>query len=271
MTVRPIDPESRRRSVSAAVAPVSVLALLLVLIAMVPMVSAAENNFTQVNNRDIIIKIFNPNENELVIMGDIAKPEYSIVVLGKIISQYSIGSLEITNGKDERTCSVTTDGKKTFSCELPVDRDTAIFSLTVTDIQGNRATKTRNFTPHFGLPPPTIIYAQGSVVDTKVNPVPDVSITFENSTREYNLVQNTITDDNGKYSIRAAYGYHQKITVQKEGYQTIVREKSFEMNRHDINFTLHPQSNQEYGLGFFGPVAALVILAMVASLRKEGL
>ena len=59
--------------------------VLLVLLAMVPMVSAAENNFTQVDNRDIIIKIFNPNENELVIMGDIAKPEYSIVVLGKII------------------------------------------------------------------------------------------------------------------------------------------------------------------------------------------
>jgi hypothetical protein len=210
MTARPIFSESRRRPAYAAVA--LVLALLLVLLAMVPMVSAAENNFTQVDNRDIIIKIFNPNENELVIMGDIAKPEYSIVVLGKIISQYSIGSLQITNGKDERTCSVTTDGKKIFSCELPVDRDTAIFSLTITDIQGNRATKTRNFTPYFGLPPPNIIYAQGVVLDTKGNPVPEVSITFENSTKGYNLVQNTITDDDGKYSIRAAYGYHQKIT-----------------------------------------------------------
>jgi len=272
MTARPLDPESRRRPVYVAVALVSVLALLLVLMAIVPMVSAAENNVTSSDNKDIIIKVSNMEEGEFIIMGDIAMPEYSITIMGKIVSQNGIRTLQITNGIDEKNCSVKNDGKNSFSCDLPVDRDTTYFTLTATDNQGNRAIKTQNFTLYFGFPPPGTIYVTGVVFDTKGNPVPDAVLTFETSTADNrSVLVNTTTDDDGTYSMTRANGFHQKITVQKAGYQTLVQEESFEMYGHDINFTLHPQGNPESGLGFFSPVAALVILAMVASLRKEGL
>ena len=155
MTARPIDPESRRRPVYAAVALVSAIALLLVLMAIVPMVSAAENNITSSDNKDIIIKVSNIAEGDFVLMGDVAMPEYSIEILGKIVSQNGIRTLQITNGIDEKKCSVDNDGKNYFLMYLPVYRNTTNFTLTVTDNQGNRAIKNQNFTPYFGLPPQT--------------------------------------------------------------------------------------------------------------------
>ncbi|MFA5269522.1 MAG: carboxypeptidase-like regulatory domain-containing protein [Methanoregula sp.] len=272
MTARPIDPDSRRRPVHAAIAQISVLVLLLVLMVIVPMVSAAENNITSSDNKDIIIKVSNMAEGDFVLMGDIAMPVYSIEILGKIVSQNGIRTLQITNGIDEKKCSVNNDGKNSFSCDLPVYRNTTNFTLTVTDNQGNRAIKNQNFTPYFGLPPPDIIFVHGVVLDSKGNPVPDAVLTFETNTDDNQLVLvNTTTDDEGKYSMEKTFGFHQKITVQKAGYRTLVQEESFEMYGHDINFTLHPQGNPESGLNFFGPVAALVILAMAASLRKDGL
>jgi hypothetical protein len=272
MTTCPIDHENRRRPLRIAIALVSLFALLLVLMVIVPMVSAAENNVTSIDNKDIIIKVSKPREGAFIIMGDIAMPEYSLTILGKIVSQNGIRSLQITNGVDEKNCSVKNDGKNSFSCDLPVDRDITYFTLTATDNQGNRAIKTQNFTLYFGFPPPGTIYVTGVVLDTKGNPVPDAVLTFETSTEDNRLILvNTTTDDDGTYSMTRANGFHQKITVQKAGYQTLVQEESFEMYGHDVNFTLHPQGNPESGLNFFGPVAALVILASAASLRKDGL
>jgi hypothetical protein len=272
MTARPIFAEGRRRPVYAAIVLVSMLALLLVLMTIVPMVSAAENNFTSVDNKDISIKISKPEEDDFLLMGDVAMREYFIDVQGSIVSQNDIRTLQITNGVDDKKCSVDNDEKITFSCNLPVYRNTSNFTLTVTDIEGHRGIKTRNFIPYFDLPPEGIIFVHGVVLNSNGKPVPDAVLTFENITEaNQHFLINTTTEDDGKYSMKRARGFHQKITIQKAGYQTLVREESFEPYGHDINFTLHPQGNPESGLGFFGPVVALVILAMAASLRKDGL
>jgi len=221
------------------------------------------NNSETCPPRNTLIKIYQPNENEQVILGDIAQPEYFIPVQGKIVSQEKIRSVRISNGMEETSCNITTDGKNIFSCTLTVHRNTSAFTLTVTDSQGNRAEKTRNFTPRFGLPPPGIIFVSGVVVDNHGNPVPDAELTFENNTGDYQFIQNTLSDDDGNYSIRAQFGFNQKITVRKAGFQTITQERSFSSYHRDVNFTLYPQENQKSGLEIFYPVFAIMMIFFI--------
>jgi hypothetical protein len=138
--------------------------------------------------------------------------------------------------------------------------------VTVTDNQGNRAIKTRNFTLIFDNPPPGTIYVNGVVLDTRGNPVPEAVLTFQSDIDNYRLMRNITTNDDGNYSM-TTFGFHQKITVQKSGYQTIIQEESFEPYGHGINFTLHPQSNMDAGLDVLCSVFAIVLMFLVYRLK----
>jgi hypothetical protein len=70
--------------------------------------------------------------------------------------------------------------------------------------------------------------------------------------------------------MKKARGFYQRVTVQKEGYQTLVREARFIPYDNEFNITLKPQGMSVPGFEFVSAISAvLVSLFLVINTRRK--
>ena len=218
-------------------------------------------------NKNIIFNITHPLEDD-VIYYDVV-PAY-LSVDGTIFGSNDIRNITVTYGNESAECGKKHDTYFDVSCNFLINDNIKNITIKVVDSQNHVTSEKRTFSTHAGPPPPGTIYVYGNVVDINGNPVSDAVLTFETETKDKRLVSvNTTTDRNGKYSMKKANGFQQKITVKKAGYQTIVQEVRFEPYGHDIDFTLFPQKSSASGFGFVVAAFAIITTFLITHIRKE--
>jgi hypothetical protein len=228
---------------------------------------SSENSLIPQDNKEIIFNITSPLEDD-VFYYDVV-PAY-LWVRGTISGSNNIRNVNVTYGDESAECGEKHDAYFNVSCNFLINDNSKNITINVVDNQGFITSEQRNFLSFAGPPPPGTIYVKGIVIDTNGNPVRDAVLTFETDRKDYGLISvNTTTDKNGKYSMKKANGFQQKITVQKGGYQTIVQEVSFEPYGHDINFTLYPQKPSASGLNFMTVVYAILIVSLISFIRRD--
>jgi hypothetical protein len=174
-------------------------------------------------------------------------PAY-LSVNGKIYGSNSIRNVTITYGNDTEECGKNSGSYFDVSCKFFINTDIDHITITVVDYQGAVISETRNFTSYAGPPPPSTTWISGQVVDTIGNPVNGAVLIFESAeSQDNNITVNTTTGFNGRFSMKKAFGFHQKITIQKAGYQILVRDVTFKPYDNELNFTLSSQKQSAPG------------------------
>jgi len=232
--------------------------LLLAAMAIVPIVSADEKNIT--------INITSPEEGDVFYVDVV--PAY-IEVHGTIDAPGGIQNVSITNGLTdtygEVVCGSNLGTHFDISCKILI---TDHVMIRVTDESGFVALERRNFTVYGGPPGPGTIWVTGWVIDTNGQTMPNASIIFETIGERYTITATTKTGADGSYKMKKALGYFQKITVQKEGYQTSVSEVRFKPLYNDLNLTLTPQGRPVPGFHFGSVISAILVFSLFVVVRK---
>jgi hypothetical protein len=231
--------------------------LLLATMAIVPRVSADEKSIT--------INITSPEEGDTFYL-DVA-PAF-ITVQGTIDAPHGIRNVSITNGEDFVICGSNYGFHFTVLCDVPCYSTTNHITVTAVDTLGSSASATRNFTRFTGPPGPGTIWVTGWVIDMNGQSIPNASIIFETIGERYTITSTTKTGADGSYKMKKALGYFQKITVQKEGYQTSVSEVRFKPLYNDLNLTLAPQGRPVPGFDFEIGISAILVCLFLVNFRS---
>jgi hypothetical protein len=154
-----------------------------------------------------------------------------------------IQNVTVTHGRNTWECGYDKGKYFLVDCSLEIRGWDDQVVLTVRDSQGTKTSVKRNVF-FYTMPGPGSIWVDGYVLDTSGIPVKDAVLDFQSFYDNRNVSKSTRTDMNGWYSMKRTYGFHQNITVHKEGYETISRGATFEFWGDDrMNFTLarsHP-------------------------------
>jgi hypothetical protein len=238
---------------------VFLIVVLLSVMVIVPIVRADEKN--------ISINITSPEEGD-VIFYDVV-PAY-IEVHGTIDAPGGIRNISITNGLNdsygEVVCGTYLGTHYDISCKILI---TDHVTLTVTDDSGSVASERRNFTSHARPPGPGDIWVTGWVVDREGQPISNASIIFERIEGNAPVRVTTKSGMDGTYSMKKASGINQKITVQKEGYQTLIREEAFRHYNNVLNLTLVPEGAPVPGFNFEAAISAILICSLLIIVRRR--
>jgi hypothetical protein len=210
--------------------------LLLAAMVMIPTVNGEDKN--------ISINITAPEEGDVFYLDVV--PAF-ISVQGTIDAPYGIRNVSITNGGDVVVCGSNYGIHFDISCDVPCYSDTDHITVSVVDLRGNHDSATRNFTRYTGPPPPGTIWVTGWIIDPKGQPVSNASVIFERMNENNPVVVTTKTGSDGMYKMKKAIGFYQRVTVQKEEYQTFVREVRFKEYSNEFNITLTPQGKSVPG------------------------
>ncbi len=237
---------------------VFLIVLLLSAMVIVPMVSADEKNIT--------INITSPEEGDIIYYDVV--PAY-IAVQGTIDASQGIRNVSITNGLND-TYGVVVCGNDLgihydILCKILI---TNHVTIVVTDNSGFVISETRNFTSYAGPPGPGTIWVTGWVIDTNGQTIPNASIIFETIGEINPITATTKSGADGSYKMQKAWGYFQKITVKKEGYQTSVRDVRFKPLYNDLNLTLNPQGRPVPGFGFGIGMSAILVCLFLVNFRR---
>ena len=222
------------------------------------MVSADEKNIT--------LNITSPEEGDIIYYDVV--PAY-IAVQGTIDASQGIRNVSITNGLNdtygEVVCGNNLGIHYDISCKILITNHVTII---VTDNSGFVISETRNFTSYGGPPGPGTIWVTGWVVDSNGQPIPNASITFQTIGENNPITATTKTGTEGSYKMQKAWGYFQKITVQKEGYQTLVTEVRFKPLYNNLNLTLLPQGKPVPGFEFEIALSAILFCLILFNARR---
>jgi hypothetical protein len=238
---------------------VFLIVLFLAATVMVSIVSADEKN--------ISINITSPEEGDMF-YNDV-QPAF-ISVQGTIDAPHGIRNMSIANGLNDKgygevICGSNYGTHFNFSCEIfMTDHVTVI----VTDKSGFVGSERRNFTNYPGPPPPGTIWVTGWVVDIEGRPVSNASIIFETMRENNPVTAITKTDMDGMYKTKKAFGFYQRVTVRKEGYQTFVREVIFKEYGNEFNITLIPEGTSVPGFNFESAVSAILVSLILVANRR---
>ena len=222
--------------------------LLLAAMVMIPTVNGEEKN--------ISINITSPEEGDVFYLDVV--PAF-ISVQGTIDAPYGIRNVSITNGGDVVICGSNYGIHFDFSCDVPCYSNTDHITVSIVDLIGNSDSATRNFTRYTGPPPPGTIWVTGWIIDPKGQPISNASVIFERMNENNPVVVTTKTGSDGMYKTKKAFGFYQRVTVQKEGYQTFVREVRFKEYSNEFNITLTPQGKSVPGFNSEVTVSAIII------------
>ena len=83
------------------------------------------------------------------------------------------------------------------------------------------------------------------------------------------VVVTTKTGSDGMYKMKKAIGFFQRVTVQKEGYQTLVREMTFKEYNNELNLTFTPVGMSAPGFNFEVAISAILISSLLVVVRKR--
>jgi len=96
-----------------------------------------------------------------------------------------------------------------------------------------------------GYVPPEIphFFASGKVLDNTGRPVSSAQVRFlsDLTTEGQNLSSTAVSDREGSWWIKIAWGKYQNITVTKDGYKPLTEEITFENETNVMDFELTPQ------------------------------
>lgn len=240
---------------------------LIILICGVPTAGAQTGEINPTMNsgeKNITIDIFSPEEGDIIFYDVV--PAY-LTVQGIVDAPQGIRNITILNYRNtsndgEVLCGNNVGTHYNFSCSILISNQ---ITVVVTDNTGNRATATRNITRKMRPPGPGDIWVKGWITDPKGNPISDAIIIFERIGDNKILNVTTKSKTDGSYSMKKASGSTQKITIFKEGYQTIIQESTFRNYNNRLNFTLVPVSSSVPG--FHVPVSLSAILICIIFMR----
>jgi hypothetical protein len=202
----------------------------------------------------IVLNISTPFDGEIFWI-DVVPPH--IVVIGNTNVSREIKSIQVTSDGSVTDCGNLTE----FSCEIPVSSGNSTITVIVTDASGDRSAETRNISVHIGLPTPATISLKGKITDQRGLPLANVSVSSESSLTLDNkpFEIHTQTGSDGTYLIKGALGYRQKISADKEGYESLVKEIVFENETNELDFELWPRS--VFAPGFDIPLCVTAIFS----------
>jgi len=233
--------------------------LLLAAMAIVPMVSADEKNIT--------INITSPEEGDIIFYDVV--PAY-ISVQGTIDTPDGIRNVSITNGLNDTygavVCGSNLGTHFDISCKILI---TDHVTVIVTDNSGFVASERINFTSYARPPGPGDILVSGWVVDPNGQPISNASIIFARLGGKMPVEVATKSGVDGAYRMKKASGINQKITVQKEGYQTLMREVAFRDYNNKLNLTLTPEGTSVTGFHFGSAILAILVSLFLVIIWKS--
>ena len=206
------------------------------------------------HNEAIRLEISSPINGEIFWI-DVMPPH--IVVIGDASVPRGIKSIRVTSDTGITDCENMAD----ISCEVPVSPGNSTIAVIVTDVSGNSTTESRNITVNIGLPPPESISLWGKITDPQGRSLANVSVSSESYLTLDNkpFVVHAQTGSDGTYLIHGALGYRQKISVDKAGYESLVKEIVFENETNELNFELGPRSL--FAPGFDIPLGLIALFS----------
>jgi len=234
------------------------IVLLAAIMVMMPIVSADEKNIT--------INITAPEEGDVFYLDVV--PAF-ILVQGTVDAPYGIRNVSITNGEDIVVCGSNYGIHFDISCDVSCYSNTDHITVSVVDLKGNSDSATRNFTRYTGPPPPGTIWVTGWILDPKGQPVSNASVIFERMHENTPVVVTTKTGSDGMYKMKKAIGFFQRVTVKKEGYQTIERELIFKVYDNELNLTLTPVGTSVPGFNFEAAMSAILVCSLFVVVRRN--
>ena len=238
---------------------VFLIVLLLAAMVVVQIVRADEKNIT--------INITSPEEGDRIYYDVV--PAY-IAIQGTIDAPRGIQNVSITNGENdtygEVVCGSNLGTHYDISCKILI---TDHVTITVTDESGFVSSERRNFTSHARPPGPGDFMVTGWIVDSKGQPIPNASIIFERMGGNKTVEVTTKSGVDGGYKMKKTFGINQKITVQKEGYQTLVREMAFRNYYNELNLTLVPNGTPVPGFNFEVAISAILVCLVSFVVRRS--
>jgi len=227
----------------------------------VPLVNADEKN--------VRINITFPEEGDIIYYDVV--PAY-ITVRGTVDAPLGIQNVSITNGLTDTYGNVVCGNNLgihfNISCNILI---TDHVTITVVDNSGFVFSETRNFTSYAGPPGPGTIWVTGWIIDPEGQPVPDASVIFERMRENNPVVETTKTGADGMYKMKKAIGFYQRVTVKKEGYQSLVREVTFKEYNNELNLTLMPEERPVPGFDFAVAISAVLGCIFLVIFRRNDL
>jgi hypothetical protein len=209
-------------------------------------------------NPAIILDIKNPRESE-TILTDVVPPNAWVV--GEVRSPAPLRSIIISSNEGTTDCG----NRPVFGCYVPVTKGLNRIIVTALDEAGNKVSGTRKFIVDSEGP----IQLQRITVSGKVS-APD-GHPIEGATVRLisDLPVFVKSGDDGSYRINNAYGYHQNISVEKNGYANVTKEITFTKNLNTLDFTLEPTTRSASGFGGVVCFGAIVGTILIFTFRKE--
>jgi len=202
---------------------------------------------TPADDSILVVNIKSPQENQ-IFLNDVVPPH--IWVSGDVKSPVALQSIKITSGEGSTDCG----NESPFGCNVPATTGQNRIIITFMDSAGNQVSIPREFTiKSGGLTLPARITISGRITDPEGRPVEGVVIRLISGTQPVTAESNT----DGSYRINNAYGYHQKIRVEKKGYANITKEMDFNENLNTVDFTLEQTTKPVSG--FTAILTTLVI------------
>lgn len=243
------------------------IVLLLAAMAIVPMASADEEEFT--------LNITFPKEGGNIYGDTIGFP---VSIYADVNSPKGIKEVRITNGINQSLCR--TVAGQGFLCQNPWQTGRNTITITAYDNLGKVVSQTRNYTLIIGQHPPlmwTSIVIFGKVTDTNGRAISNVTVELELVSPRQEGGSNKkrfLTGENGSYSIQETIvgeDFVRNISVTKEGYFPIQKKITllYENQTREQNFILTPQ-NQDLS-GFNEPlgICSILISLLIFKVRKR--
>ncbi len=171
-------------------------------------------------------------------------------------------SIIISSNEGSADCG----NQSSFGCNIPVANGLNRIIVTATDLAGNRVSRTRDFTIYSGGPTQAPrITISGNITTTDGHPIAGTTVQLESETLPVTVESET----DGSYRINNAYGYHQKIHVEKNGYTNVTKEITFNQNLNTLDFTLEPTTQPASGFTAVLCLIAIIGSVLVVISRKE--
>jgi hypothetical protein len=229
------------------------LVVILVIIAISQIVSA--------DNHKILIVVSSPEEDD-VFYHDVS-PAY-LSVEGFIHSSNTIQKVIVKYGNESKQCGKNLGYPYTnISCSFLFNDNNDKILLTAVDDKGTIVSETRNFTSHGGIPPPDKIYVYGNITDATGRPIGGAFLAFKKTENNSSFQVNTTTDNNGKYSMKKAFGFQYTITIEKEGYQTLVKDVTFKPRVNFVDFTLSSQQSSKSSSVVLSSTLVIIVVCIL--------
>lgn len=207
-------------------------------------------------------------EQYATIRSDLIPPRAEVV--GRAGASRGIRDVVVESSVGKVSCGNGTE----FACSVPVAEGNETIAVTLIDNLGKTTDAVLHVYVNVDIPPPPWIYVIGTVRDADGRPVPGATVRFESvlplASGPHPVT--TGTADDGGYLIANAFGYGQNISVEKEGYQPLHREVSFENTTNRLDLELEPQGPAVPGFSAWMSVLALSggLLAARAMRGRKG-